>query len=147
MAKLIAKIAVAAATYGIDKPYDYLVPKELADRINVGTRVSVPFGKGNRRSEGVVLAVSESSTIDELKSVLSILDEERVLSAEQVKLALFMRERFFCTVYDAVRAILPAGLWFDLKGKRKANDKTVEIATLAISGEEAAALAKNGPRA
>ena len=141
MAKRIAKIAVAAATYGIDKPYDYLVPKELADMIDVGSRVSVPFGKGNRRSEGVVLAVSESSTLEGLKSVQSILDKEQVLSAEQVKLALFMRERFFCTVYDAVRAILPAGLWFDLKGKRKANDKTVEIATLAISGEDAAALA------
>ena len=141
MAKHVAKIAVAAATYGIDKPYDYLVPEELAPDITVGSRVSVPFGKGNRRSEGVVLAVSDSSSQDGLKSVISILDREQVLTADQVKLALFMRERFFCTVYDAVRAILPAGLWFDLKGKRKANDKTVEIATLAISGEEAAALA------
>jgi primosomal protein N' (replication factor Y) len=52
-----------------------------------------------------VLAVSESSTLEGLKSVQSILDKEQVLSAEQVKLALFMRERFFCTVYDAVRAI------------------------------------------
>ena len=130
MAKRIAKIAVAAATYGIDKPYDYLVPKELADMIDVGSRVSVPFGKGNRRSEGVVLAVSESSTLEGLKSVQSILDKEQVLSAEQVKLALFMRERFFCTVYDAVRAILPAGLWFDLKGKRNPDEDTQKIATV-----------------
>ena len=51
-----------------------------------------------------------------------------------------MRERFFCTVYDAVRAMLPAGLWFDEQGRQKANDKTVEIASLAISGDEAEAL-------
>ena len=48
-----------------------------------------------------------------------------------------MRERFFCTVYDAVKAMLPAGLWFDDEGRTKVQDKTVEMARLCVSPEEA----------
>ncbi len=134
----IAKIAVSAATYWIDRPYDYLVPEDLAERLRPGMRVTVPFSRSNRRSEGVVLAVSDGSRREDLKPVTALLDEEPVLTQEQIRLALFMRERFFCTVYDAVKAILPAGLWFREDGKRRAGDKTVEMARLAISGEDAA---------
>lgn len=140
MSICVAKIAVSAATYSIDRPYDYLVPEELAASVSVGTRVSVPFGRGNRSCEGVVLALSDSSGMSSLKCIRSVLDRENVLDEGRIRLALFMRERFFCTVFDAVRAMLPAGLWFDEQGRQKANDKTVEIASLAISGDEAEAL-------
>ncbi len=140
MSICIAKIAVSAATYSIDRPYDYLVPEPLIASVFVGTRVTVPFGKGNRSCEGVVLALGTESERKTLKSILSVLDREPVLTEAQVKLALFMRDRFFCTVYDAIRAMLPAGLWFDSEGKRRAADKTVEIAELAVPTEEAEAL-------
>ena len=58
MARLVAKIAVSAATYWLDKPYDYLIPEELMTRAVPGVRVHVPFSRGNRRTEGVLLAVS-----------------------------------------------------------------------------------------
>ena len=141
MSRAVAKIAVSAATYWLDKPYDYLLPPELAEKAMPGMRVHVPFSRGNRRTEGVILAVSEHSDYDQpLKAVLQLLDEEPVLSEEQLKLAFFMRERFFCTVYDAVRAMLPAGLWFDEEGRRRINDKSIEMARLAIEPEEAEAL-------
>ncbi len=141
MSRAVAKIAVSAATYWLDKPYDYLLPPELAEKAKPGMRVHVPFSRGNRRTEGVILAVSEHSDYDQpLKAVLQLLDEEPVLSEEQLKLAFFMRERFFCTVYDAVRAMLPAGLWFDEEGRRRVNDKSIEMARLAIEPEEAEAL-------
>ena len=143
MTKRVAKIAVSAATYGIDKPYDYLVPEEMADSVSVGTRVGVPFGRGNRRCEGVVLALCDGSEYGEVKSVINVLDRENVLTEQQVRLALFMRERFFCTVFEAVRAMLPAGLWFDTEGKRRVNDKTIEVASLAVSDDEAASFADN----
>ncbi len=146
MPERVAKIAVSAATYWIDKPYDYLIPRELADLVRPGVRVYVPFSQGNRRSEGIVLALSDSSGYDRLKAILSVLDEEPVLSEEQIRLALFMRDRFFCTVYDAVKAMLPAGLWFDSDGKRRVNDKMVEMARLAISPEDAAVIAENKRR-
>ena len=138
----VAKIAVSAATYSIDRPYDYLVPEELIGSLSVGSRVCVPFGRGNRSCEGIVLALCDASGLPALKCIRSVLDHENVLDEEQVKLALFMRERFFCTVYDAVHAMLPAGLWFDEQGRRKAGDKTVEIASLAISSDDAEALAE-----
>ena len=63
MPVLIAKIAVSAATYWIDRPYDYLIPEELGDKLRPGMRVYVPFSRGNRRCEGIVLAVTDGSKL------------------------------------------------------------------------------------
>ncbi len=142
----VARIAVSAATYWIDRPYDYLIPEALRGKIRPGIRVYVPFARGNRRCEGVVLSLSDSSEYEKLKPILSVLDDEPVLSDEQIHLALFMRERYFCTVYDAVKSMLPAGLWFDSNGKRRVNDKTVEMARLISPPEEAAVIADNKRR-
>ena len=106
---MIAKIAVSAAPFAIDKPYSYRIPEDL--RLVPGLRVMVPFGKGNRRSEGVVLSVEEGNE-DELKTVELCLDEEPLLSDNMLRLAAFLRERCFCTFYDCLRVMLPAGLWF-----------------------------------
>ena len=74
----------------------------------------VPFGRGNRRTEGIVLAVEEGEE-SALKPVEKVLDAEPVLSETMLRLAAFVRQRCFCTYYDAVRAMLPAGLWFQVK--------------------------------
>ncbi len=111
----IAKIAVSAATYAIDRPYDYLVPSQLEGALGVGMRAAVPFGRGNKACDGVVLALEEREDGSKLKPILAALDEEPLLDESAVKLALWMREHYFCTVYDALRAMLPAGLWFSLK--------------------------------
>ena len=142
MAARIAKIAVSAAPYWIDKPYDYLIPEELRETALPGVRVLVPFSRGNRQSEGVILSVAENSELgaEKLKPLLRVLDEAPVLSEQQIRLALFMRDRFFCTVYDAVKAILPAGLWFDQQGQRRAKDKMLPMIRLAVSAEEASAV-------
>ena len=91
-------------------------------------------------SEGLILAVSDNSEYrdDKLKPILKLLDASPILTESQIKLALFMRDRFFCTVYDAVKAILPAGLWFNEQGQRRARDKTVSMIRLAVTTEEAA---------
>ena len=138
----VAKIAVSAATYWLDKPYDYLIPTELRGRIVPGVRVTVPFSRGNRRSEGIVLGVSDSSDFDKLKPIESMLDSTPVLTESQIKLALWMHDRLFCTVYDAVKTILPAGFWFKADGARRVNDKTREMISLAVDAEEAFALAQ-----
>ena len=139
MANKIAKVAVSAATYWIDKPYDYLIPEEMQTAALPGVRVFIPFSKGNRQCEGVILSVADESSCspEKLKPILRVLDEAPVLTEGQIRLALFMRERFFCTVYDAVKAILPAGLWFDQQGQRRAKDKMLPMIRLAVSAEEA----------
>ena len=109
---MIAKIAVSAANFAIDKPYSYLIPEGM--NLMPGQRVQLPFGRGNTRTEGVVLAVEEGSG-EKLKYVERCLDESPVLTQTQLRLAAFLRERYFCTFYDAIRAMLPAGLWFQIK--------------------------------
>lgn len=105
---LIAKVAVAAATYAIDKPYDYIAPDEACP----GKRVLVPFGRGNRTSEGMILSVSREVPAAPLKAVRELLDEQSVASDREIKLALWMRQRYFCTFYDAIHTILPAAIWY-----------------------------------
>ncbi len=109
----IAKIAVSAATYAIDRPYDYVLPENLTAA--EGCRVLVPFGRGNRVCEGVILSLTMSVPDQPLKAVRQVLDEEPVLSHKQIRLALWMRQRYFCTVYDAIRTILPAGVWYSYR--------------------------------
>ena len=109
---MIAKIAVAAANFAIDKPYSYFVPESMT--VSPGVRVRVPFGRSNRSTEGVVLAV-ENGDITGLKPVAQCLDDQPVLTDTMLRLAAFLRERYFCTFYDAVRTMLPAGLWFQTK--------------------------------
>ena len=142
MPDAVAKIAVSAAPYWIDKPYEYAVPDDLLGRVQPGIRVAVPFSAGNRRSEGIVLALSNKAEYEKLKDISEVLDTEPVLTQQQIQLALFMRERFFCTVYDAVRAILPAGLWFDRDGRRRVSDKTVETIRLTVPAREALDIAE-----
>ena len=109
---MIAKIAVSAATFAIDKAYSYAIPEGMT--LTPGQRVMLPFGRGNRRCEGVVLSVEEGAA-QGLKAVEQVLDEHSLLSPTMLRLAAFLRERYFCTFYEAVRVMLPAGLWFKEK--------------------------------
>ena len=109
---MIAKIAVAAANFAIDKPYSYYVPENLT--VRPGQRVMLPFGRANKRTEGIVLTV-ENGSADKLKAIERCLDETPVLTDSQLRLAAFLRERYFCTFFDAIRVMLPAGLWFRTK--------------------------------
>ena len=142
MSGRFAKVAVSDVTYWVDRPYDYCIPAPLTDSVLPGMRVVVPFSRGNRRAEGVVLSVSDKSEYESPKEIAQVLDPQPVLTDAQLKLALWMRERFFCTVYEAVRAMLPAGLWFTSEGKRRAQDKQREFVRLLIPPEEAMALAQ-----
>ena len=101
---MIAKIAVSAANFAIDKPYSYAVPEGM--NLQPGLRVMVPFGRSNRHTEGVVLSVEEGSEAG-LKQIAAVLDETPVLSMHMLQLAQFMRSRYFCTSFDAVRTMLP----------------------------------------
>ena len=112
---VIVKVAVSAAPYSIDKPYDYLVPKELLEAAVPGVRVIVPFGRGNRESEGIILSRGEGEKFQGIKPLKSVLDREAVLDGDGIALALWMRQRYFCTLFEAAKTILPAGLWYQIK--------------------------------
>ena len=107
---VIAKVAVQAATYAIDKAYDYLLPEEVGGQ--AGCRVLVPFGRGNRLTEAMILSLHQAEPDKPLKAVRSLLDEEPVITERELRLALWMTRRYFCTFYDALRTVLPAAVWY-----------------------------------
>ena len=133
----IVKVAVSAAPYSIDKPYSYLVPESLAAAAVPGVRVMVPFGRGNKESEGLILARVQEPKLPGSKAIRQILDPEPVLDKAGIELALWMRGRYFCTVFETVKTILPAGLWYGLR----------EIWSLAMEPETARSAAVGIPGA
>ena len=133
----MVKVAVSAAPYSIDKPYSYLVPESLAAAAVPGVRVMVPFGRGNKESEGLILARVQEPKLPGSKAIRQILDSEPVLDKAGIDLALWMRGRYFCTVFEAVKTILPAGLWYGLR----------EIWSLAMAPEAARSAAVGIPGA
>ena len=134
---VIVKVAVSAAPYSIDKPYSYLVPESLAAAAVPGVRVMVPFGRGNKESEGLILARVQEPKLPGSKALRQVLDPEPVLDKAGIDLALWMRGRYFCTVFEAVKTILPAGLWYGLR----------EIWSLAMEPEAARSAAVGIPGA
>ena len=133
----MVKVAVSAAPYSIDKPYSYLVPESLAAAAVPGVRVMVPFGRGNKESEGLILARVQEPKLPGSKAIRQVLDPEPVLDKAGIDLALWMRGRYFCTVFEAVKTILPAGLWYGLR----------EIWSLAMEPETARSAAVGIPGA
>ena len=108
----VAKVAVLAATFAFDRPYTYKIPQPLTETLRPGCRVMVPFSRGNRPCEGMVLALDQAQDDPKLKPITRQLDPEPILSPELIRLAIWMHDRFFCTIYDALHAILPAGVWY-----------------------------------
>ena len=88
---MIAKIAVSAAVFAIDKPYSYGIPPGTG--LQPGQRVTVPFGRANKLTEGVVLLLEEGNE-EGLKEVREILDPEPILTPLQLKLAAFLDEGY-----------------------------------------------------
>ena len=129
---MIAGVAVSAANYAMDKPYSYRVPEGMV--LRPGQRVIVPFGRGNVCTEGIVLSLGEGAE-GALKSILRTLDAEPLLTEHQLRMAAFLRERYFCTFYDAVRAVLPALFWFREKETLElTQDRSWETASIRKEG-------------
>jgi primosomal protein N' (replication factor Y) len=114
----------------------------------------VPFGRSNIRREAIVLETRNSSDYLKLKAVEEVLDTEPVLGERQIALAKFIKARFYCTLYEAFKAMLPTGVWYrdkaeynELGGTEKitritrAKAKTRDFAVLNIDPGEAAEFA------
>ena len=81
---MIAEVLVEIKAKNIDKTFSYLIPKDFKEKIKVGIRVLVPFGK--QKLEGFVLKIKENEKLDyELKEIISLIDEEPVLNQEMLE--------------------------------------------------------------
>jgi len=106
----VARIAVDQTAFHFDKPYDYLIPESLVASLKAGCRVTVPFGASNRQRVGLVLDIFEDTEERKLKSVCRQIDDQPILNGEMLKLAEYLHETVFCTYFDALRTMLPAGV-------------------------------------
>ncbi len=111
---LLVQAAVENTVYHFDKLFTYAVPEELKDKAVPGVRVTVPFGAGNRERVGVIFSLGGQSASG-VKAIRSVIDREPVLSPQMLELALWMKERYYCTLFEAVKLMIPTGLHFRLR--------------------------------
>ena len=121
--KLLARVAVSSVPFAADKLYTYRIPDELAPEAASGKRVLIPFGRGNRRSEGFVLNIVREEDKPAYKPIDAFLDEESLLDSRDIRLARWMKARYFCTYYDALKTLLPGGVWLKSREIWKLNEE------------------------
>ena len=103
-------VAVSNATFHFDKLYTYAVMPDQQEAVRLGSMVLVvPFGKGSRARMGVVLACDAEPEHSKLKYLFDVAPASACLTPELLRLVYFLKERTFCTYYEAVKAVIPYG--------------------------------------
>ena len=116
MKAVVATVAVDNTFFSFDTDYSYIVPNSILENAQIGSKVSVPFGRGDKTRDGIIIELVEtdlekSNNLKEIKSI-----DEKLLDDELVKLAIWLKERCFCTTYDCLKQMLPRKYGV-LKGK------------------------------
>lgn len=118
--KIIVKVAIDKITYPIDKLYSYFLPENFNQVIKPGYRVLVPFGRSNKNRQALVFDVinieenkefieKENIDLEKIKNISEVLDSEPFIDDDKIQLAYFMKERYFCTFFDAIKVMVPLG--------------------------------------
>ncbi len=128
---MIAKVVLNNKEQNIDRIFDYEVPETLVEKMSEGMRVRVPFGFRNNCVEGIVVGISSNSDFKKLKAVQSFIGDSPVCSAKALELCLWISQRYFCSIYQAIRLILPPGMVSGTK------EKTARFASLVMERDEA----------
>ena len=102
-------VAVSNATFHFDKLYTYAVMPDQQNAVKLGSMVLVPFGRGSRARMGVVLACDAEPESAKLKYLFDVAPASACLTPELLRLVHFLKERTFCTYYEAVKAVIPYG--------------------------------------
>ncbi len=116
----VARVVIDGATSTFDRQYSYVLPESLSHKCTAGMRVVVPFGRSNLKKQGFVMSTEDSRNVDGLKSVISVFDSAPVLNDEMIRLCEWMRNQTFCTYFDAIHAVLPAGIGMKMVESYKA---------------------------
>ncbi|MDD5952453.1 MAG: primosomal protein N' [Oscillospiraceae bacterium] len=113
----IAQVCVENTAYDFDQLFDYLVPPSLLDAAREGCRVLVPFGRSNGKRQGMILSIKPqtSAPADHIKPITAVLDKEPLLNRELREMVFWLKERYFCTLFEAVHLLLPTGINFKIQ--------------------------------
>ena len=134
----VVKVAVENTAYHFDRAFDYRVPDSLLSKAKEGCRVLVPFGPANSKRQGIILKRDELPCSPEakLKSLESVLDSEPLLTPEVLQMIPWIGEHTFCTLFEAAKLFLPAGLLFQVRTEYLLAGPADEIAAKAENEEE-----------
>ncbi|MCH5199780.1 MAG: primosomal protein N' [Oscillospiraceae bacterium] len=125
---LVAVVAVDKCLYPFDNLYDYRIPDSLADKVQAGQLVMVPFGKGNRKRIAMIYSVEQKDCDPaKLKPVYGTAGNGVTMSAELLDLSVWLKENTFCTYFDAIRTILPHGLNFSVRAEYSLAEGTADL--------------------
>lgn len=119
---LYAEIILNSEALEIDRPFTYKIPVELEEKVQVGQIVKVPFGMGNKTSEGFVLSIKEENEVNisfRVKKISAIITDEPIIDEDDIKLINFLREKYLCKYIDAFRLLIPVGIMKGAKSKSK----------------------------
>ena len=137
---MFVEVLVEIKTKRVDKTFTYSVPNDLKNKIQIGKRVLVPFGK--QKIEGFILNIIENKNFDyEIKNIIEIIDEKPVLNRELLKLGQYIKEKTLCNLITAYQTMLPVAL--RAKHKIKINKKYVSYLYLNMDYNEAINLVNN----
>ncbi len=126
----VAHVVLDGAVGAYDKIYTYAVPDELLQRAAAGCRVCVPFSRSNRTRIGLILSLDTCDDVSAYKNIASVVDDTPILNAEMLKICAWLHDSVFCTYFDAVNAMVPAGLKFKLKDYYSANGEFADVSLL-----------------
>ena len=117
--KHLAATAISGTSYGYDKRYKYVIPVNMEDKVRVGVRVLVPFGKGNQKRVAVVVRIDDAAGEDlsKFKPIKSVIDSEPLLNDEMLELMMWLRNTTLCTYFEAFRTLIPIGMSVDFTQK------------------------------
>ncbi|MCC8160990.1 MAG: primosomal protein N' [Oscillospiraceae bacterium] len=106
---MIAKVIVDYRSKHIDRVFDYLVPTELEDKLETGSRVLVPFSAGNREVEGFCMGFAEKSKSKKIKSIIRIANDTAGFDADMLPLIEWMHKKYLAPYLDIIHTIVPSG--------------------------------------
>lgn len=132
MDRLIATVAVENTFFSAGEDYDYYVPDEIANKISCGKRVVVPFGRNNTKRHGIIIKLFYGLN-SQLKEIISVDSKTNSLTEEMVSLAIWLKERCFCSTYECLRQMLP-------RGTDKIKDKSTKMIRLLEDSTDAVKL-------
>ena len=122
---IFADIIVDISHEKLDRPFQYIIPESLEDKILIGSAVKIPFGKGNRIIPGYVIGITEipSWEVDKMKEILSVEEKKITLESEFIQIAWFIRETCGATMNQALKTVIPV----------KSKTKEIEKAEISLA--------------
>ncbi len=104
---MIAEVIIQSNVKNLNRIFDYEIPMDLEEKIQIGSRVFVPFGNMKRLEDGFVIGIKQSS-LYQVKPIASV-QEEQILDKNRIELAKWMAKRYFCNLSDCLKLMLPPG--------------------------------------